>query len=179
MLTLRLTCRARPPMALRRLPRLYRSLPILNDEHNHPAFHVAFGEGVSLLPDPYVLTQAQLRPLSESLRELVGSEHPVLTRVAEHFFELAGKRFRPTVALLASMAANGGAAAGEQQVRLAEISEMIHAASLLHDKVIDMADTRRGTRSAQRIYSNKVAVLAGDHGEPKAWYHCCAGPTIT
>ena len=39
---------------------------------------------------------------------------------------------------------------------------MIHAASLLHDDVIDLADTRRGAKAAHKIYGNKVAVLAGD-----------------
>ena len=114
------------------------------------------------LPDPFALCADQLQPLDGSLRELVGSDHPVLTRVAQHFFELAGKRFRPTVVLLASSAAAAGQPASDRQVRLAEIAEMIHAASLLHDDVIDLADTRRGAKAAHRIYGNKVAVLAGD-----------------
>jgi geranylgeranyl pyrophosphate synthase len=114
------------------------------------------------LPDPFALVSSQLRPLDGSLRELVGSDNPVLTRVAQHFFELQGKRFRPTVVLLASAAANGGSPANTRQGRLAEITEMIHAASLLHDDVIDLADSRRGARAAHRIYGNKVAVLAGD-----------------
>ena len=112
----RVARRAAHRASLRGFVRLQCSLPIQNDEQQKPAFRIAFGGGVSSLPDPYALTQTQLRPLSESLSELVGSEHPVLTRVAEHFFELAGKRFRPTVALLASMAVNGGEAAEEQQV---------------------------------------------------------------
>merc|ERR1711871_1825478 len=49
-----------------------------------------------------------------------------------------------------------------KQVRLAEITEMIHTASLLHDDVIDMADTRRGVGSVNRMFGNKLAVLAGD-----------------
>jgi geranylgeranyl pyrophosphate synthase len=48
------------------------------------------------------------------------------------------------------------------QERLAEIVEMIHTASLLHDDVIDMADTRRGAQSVNNVFGNKLAVLAGD-----------------
>ena len=48
------------------------------------------------------------------------------------------------------------------QRRLAEITEMIHTASLLHDDVIDAADTRRGVSSVNTLFGNKLAVLAGD-----------------
>lgn len=48
------------------------------------------------------------------------------------------------------------------QRRLAEITEMIHVASLLHDDVIDLADTRRGAPSSPSLFGNKLTVLAGD-----------------
>ncbi|ORY97508.1 solanesyl pyrophosphate synthase [Syncephalastrum racemosum] len=48
------------------------------------------------------------------------------------------------------------------QRRLAEISEMIHTASLLHDDVIDASLTRRNLPSANASFGNKMAVLAGD-----------------
>lgn len=48
------------------------------------------------------------------------------------------------------------------QLRLAEIAELIHAASLLHDDVIDVADTRRGALSVNSLFGNQLAVLAGD-----------------
>ncbi|KAK9382626.1 isoprenoid synthase domain-containing protein [Kockiozyma suomiensis] len=48
------------------------------------------------------------------------------------------------------------------QRRLAEITEMIHAASLLHDDVIDDAETRRGVPSGNLKYGNKMSILAGD-----------------
>lgn len=48
------------------------------------------------------------------------------------------------------------------QHRLAEITEMIHTASLLHDDVVDNADTRRGVQSVNSMFGNKLAVLAGD-----------------
>lgn len=48
------------------------------------------------------------------------------------------------------------------QRRLAEITELIHTASLLHDDVIDLSDSRRGAPSANTTFGNKMAVLAGD-----------------
>ncbi|KAI9867523.1 MAG: coq1 putative hexaprenyl diphosphate synthase, partial [Watsoniomyces obsoletus] len=48
------------------------------------------------------------------------------------------------------------------QRRLAEITELIHTASLLHDDVIDTSTTRRGAPSANTEFGNKMAVLAGD-----------------
>jgi geranylgeranyl pyrophosphate synthase len=51
----------------------------------------------------------------------------------------------------------------EAQRRLAEISEMIHTASLFHDDVIDGSDTRRGMPTAHKVFGNKTAILAGDY----------------
>ncbi|CED82684.1 Geranylgeranyl pyrophosphate synthase/Polyprenyl synthetase [Phaffia rhodozyma] len=48
------------------------------------------------------------------------------------------------------------------QKRLAEITEMIHVASLLHDDVIDVSPTRRGAPSAPNLFGNKVSILGGD-----------------
>jgi len=50
-----------------------------------------------------------------------------------------------------------------KQYRLAEITEVIHTASLIHDDVLDEADTRRGGAAVHKAYSNTVAVLAGDY----------------
>jgi geranylgeranyl pyrophosphate synthase len=136
---------------------------VQNNERNCPDITVAFRAAAPpSLVDPFMLVQPQLRPLDASIKELVGADHPVLAAAAHHFFERAGKRFRPTLVLLSSSAAGGGQPADARQVRLAEITEMIHAASLLHDDVIDLADTRRGAKAAHKIYGNKVAVLAGD-----------------
>merc|ERR1719408_1156360 len=50
-----------------------------------------------------------------------------------------------------------------RQLKLGQITEMIHVASLIHDDVLDDADTRRGGDAVHKMYSNKVAVLAGDY----------------
>ena len=99
------------------LGRFY-STPIQNDAQQKPAVSIVFGQQPpSSLPDPFAVVASQLRPLETSLKDLVGSDHPVLTRVAQHFFELVGKRFRPTIVLLAASAAAGGEPANARQVR--------------------------------------------------------------
>ena len=133
--------------------------------------------------DPFQLVKKDLAPFSDSIKELVETENPVLTAAAKHFFEKRhGKRFRPTIAMLMSRAVVAGGAADlemggasaipvpvadslryQRQGQLAQITEMIHVASLIHDDVLDEADTRRGDTSVHKLYSNKVAVLAGDY----------------
>ncbi|KAJ1625058.1 solanesyl diphosphate synthase [Pavlovales sp. CCMP2436] len=114
--------------------------------------------------DPFNLVEPDLRPLADSLKDLVGVDHPVLNKVARHFFDMQGKRFRPTILLLVSQALGTprDSPVFSAQKRLAEIAEMIHTASLIHDDVIDVSDMRRGARSVHKIFGNKVAVLAGD-----------------
>lgn len=91
----------------------------------------------------------------------------------------AGKRLRPTMLLLmasslTNFVPNPSAftidnrppgvhpqEARRQQQRIAEISELIHVASLLHDDVIDDAETRRGLKALNLVFGNKVAILAG------------------
>ncbi|EFA81752.1 trans-prenyltransferase [Heterostelium album PN500] len=98
--------------------------------------------------------------------------HPVLKSIAAYYFDLKGKRIRPTILLLLARAlsiANSANPANQSaiqpssvQMRLAEIVEMIHTASLVHDDVIDDADTRRDVPSINHTYSNKLAILCGD-----------------
>merc|ERR1711920_1168851 len=58
---------------------------------------------------------------------------------------------------------HGGSEVWRRQAQLGQIVEMIHVASLIHDDVLDESDTRRGGESVHKLYSNKVAVLAGDY----------------
>lgn len=67
----------------------------------------------------------------------------------------AGKRLRAKLILKI-------AGESEKTLKLASIIELIHAASLLHDDVIDDADTRRGIASINAIYGNKTAIMLGD-----------------
>lgn len=124
--------------------------------------------------DPFSLVADELQVVANRLRSMVTAEVPVLAMAAEYFFKLGveGKRFRPMVLLLMSTSLMTSPSHGLQdlifddlrlrQQRIAEITEMIHVASLLHDDVLDHADTRRGISSLNHVMGNKLAVLAGD-----------------
>lgn len=133
--------------------------------------------------DPFILSKQDLKSLSLNIRsDLIGYNHPVLTQVAGYFFEGGkdgGKKIRPMMVLLLSraMVASSPSSSSDvsntnqkqnellfkSQKRLAEISEMIHTASLFHDDVIDKAETRRGSPAVHQVYGNKMAILAGDY----------------
>ncbi|KAL5540315.1 hypothetical protein UlMin_045060 [Ulmus minor] len=127
--------------------------------------------------DPFSLVADELSLVANRLRDMVVAEVPKLASAAEYFFKMGveGKRFRPTVLLLMSTALHVAIpeppkALGDtlttnlrtRQQTIAEITEMVHVASLLHDDVLDDADTRRGIGSLNFVMGNKVAVLAGD-----------------
>ncbi|KAI0498835.1 hypothetical protein KFK09_019730 [Dendrobium nobile] len=128
--------------------------------------------------DPFSLVSDELSVIANRLRSMVVAEVPKLAQAAEYFFKIGveGKRFRPTVLLLMAKAlympipqptVDGVFSSLKKELdlrqqRIAEITEMIHVASLLHDDVLDDAETRRGIGSLNIVMGNKLSVLAGD-----------------
>ena len=112
-----------------------------------------------------------LRILTENLKNLVGARHELLEAAAEHLFEAGGKRIRPAIVFLVARAIELERDITPRHRRLAEITEMIHTASLVHDDVIDEAELRRNVPTVHSIFGNQVAVLAGDFLFAQAsWY---------
>jgi all-trans-nonaprenyl-diphosphate synthase len=115
--------------------------------------------------------EADLKVLAENLKSLVGARHPILYAAAEHLFSAGGKRVRPAIVLLIARATMPGEDITPRHRRLAEITEMIHTASLVHDDVLDTAETRRGIPTVHDQFGNRVAVLAGDFlFAQSSWY---------
>jgi all-trans-nonaprenyl-diphosphate synthase len=115
--------------------------------------------------------EADLKVLAENLKSLVGARHPILYAAAEHLFSAGGKRVRPAIVLLIARATLPGEDITPRHRRLAEITEMIHTASLVHDDVLDTAETRRGIPTVHDQFGNRVAVLAGDFlFAQSSWY---------
>jgi octaprenyl-diphosphate synthase len=84
---------------------------------------------------------------------------PAVEAYVSYAIQSNGKRLRPALALLA-----GGATGGIQPEHgdLATIVELIHAATLVHDDILDHADLRRGQPTANAKWGNSLAVLLGD-----------------
>jgi all-trans-nonaprenyl-diphosphate synthase len=115
--------------------------------------------------------EADLEALLSDLRSLIGAGHPILQAAAEHLFTAGGKRLRPGIVLLVSRALGAEGELTGRHRRLAEITEMIHTASLVHDDVVDEASTRRGVDTVHSRFNHRVAVLAGDFLFAQASWH--------
>ena len=96
----------------------------------------------------------------EYLRRITCGEGQLLRQVEDFVSSRPGKMLRPQLTLFA--ADTLGQASSRRTLLLATAVELLHNASLMHDDIIDHADTRRGQPSVNARWSNAVAVLVGD-----------------
>lgn len=89
------------------------------------------------------------------------TDNPIITEAVRRMLAAGGKRLRPRITLLAAEAIDGGDPA--QHLGLASYMELIHVATLIHDDVVDHADTRRGVNATAVDFGNRISVLAGDY----------------
>jgi octaprenyl-diphosphate synthase len=82
-----------------------------------------------------------------------------ITTISHHLQMSGGKRLRPSLVLLTAGACGYQ---GDSTIRLGAVVEIIHAATLVHDDVIDEAEVRRGRPSINQRWGNPTSVLAGD-----------------
>ena len=109
-----------------------------------------------------------LKPVEEDLLSLEGhlstslnSGNKKLDQIIEYVIGSGGKRLRPALVLLFAKALTGGYIT-KKHLALAEAVEMIHTASLIHDDVIDDAETRRGLLTVGKKWDYRTAVITGD-----------------
>ena len=105
--------------------------------------------------------QSDLDVLNEGLIGAVSSPVALVNEVGTHLVTAGGKRIRPALCLLAARGSKDFSL--ERILPLAEALELIHTASLVHDDVIDEADTRRGEPTANAKWDNQIAILSGDY----------------
>ena len=110
--------------------------------------------------DPFHCVAQELQLVEENLIRAIRSREPDLTNISAHLVHSGGKRVRPMVTLLAYFAFGGKRI--QDIVDIATAIELIHTATLLHDDIIDGAETRRGKESAYKKYGLKSTLVAGD-----------------
>jgi len=105
------------------------------------------------------LIQDEMQKVEDEFQSRLTSQVPRLTEVAQGLINRGGKRFRPALLLLSARLCGYQ---GAEHIPLAAAIEFIHTATLLHDDVIDDAEVRRGSLSANRQVGNRYSVLTGD-----------------
>lgn len=105
------------------------------------------------------LINGQLYSVEERIRQQARAFDPAVEGYVAYAIESHGKRLRPALALLA-----GGATGNicPSHFDLAVVVELIHAATLVHDDILDGADKRRGQPTANAKWGNAISVLLGD-----------------
>ena len=105
------------------------------------------------------LIQEELEQVEKHISAESVASVDAVTAIGQYLQSSGGKRLRPALLLICAKLAGG---AGRAAVRLGAVVEMIHAATLVHDDVIDAAETRRGRPSSNVKWGNHTCVLAGD-----------------
>ena len=110
--------------------------------------------------DPYSVVADSLQSVEQRLVDCTRSREPEITEIASHLIRGGGKRIRPVITLLTFKAFDGRRE--EDVVDIAAAMELIHAATLLHDDIIDGAEFRRGKESAYKRYGLTRTLVTGD-----------------
>jgi geranylgeranyl pyrophosphate synthase len=98
--------------------------------------------------------------VEEYFRSSFDTSNALITEAVRRMLDAGGKRLRPRFTLLAAEAVGSRA---ETHLRLAAFMELIHVATLIHDDVVDGAQTRRGVNATAVDFGNRISVLAGDY----------------
>jgi octaprenyl-diphosphate synthase len=104
----------------------------------------------------------ELKQVETVLRGIVQSEVGAAKGMSLRLFGAGGKRLRPALVILCARALDPECSS-DRAVGLAAAVELVHAASLMHDDVVDDSATRRGIPTANAVFGNRVSVLGGDY----------------
>jgi octaprenyl-diphosphate synthase len=98
--------------------------------------------------------------LEEFFRTSFSTDNLVITEAVRRMLNAGGKRLRPLLTLSAIEACGGDP---RKHLQLAAYMELIHVATLIHDDVVDRAETRRGVNATNIDFGNRISVLVGDY----------------
>ncbi|MBM9500362.1 polyprenyl synthetase family protein [Leptospira sp. 201903071] len=107
-----------------------------------------------------VLKDSLVRKFDKKLEAIIREDLKILAEIKTYTIRSGGKRIRPILHYCLCQLLGYS---GKYWLDVGAIAELIHAASLLHDDVVDEAETRRGLQSVGSKFGNKTAILAGDY----------------
>src|SRR5256714_9206647 len=125
------------------------------------AGQTAYAEEVELTARRiFDLVAPELRLVEEEFERQARSNIQVIAYIGDYLRASGGKRVRPALTLLATYAV-GGDAARAHVIRMATVMEFLHTATLVHDDIIDNAETRRNRPSINSRLCNTTAAIIG------------------
>lgn len=104
--------------------------------------------------------EAELDQFDRFFKDAMRSKVGLIDLIARYIIRQKGKKVRPLLVLLSAKICGD---INTSSYRAATLVEILHTATLVHDDVVDDADTRRGLASINAVWKNKVAVLMGDY----------------
>ncbi|HWN12044.1 MAG TPA: polyprenyl synthetase family protein [Pyrinomonadaceae bacterium] len=107
------------------------------------------------------LISPELKLVEEEFARQARSNVQVIEYLGDYLRASGGKRVRPALTILSNYAV-GGDGSNYNSIRMAAVMEFLHTATLVHDDIIDSADTRRSRPTVNALFGNKTAVLMGD-----------------
>ncbi|WP_260734634.1 polyprenyl synthetase family protein [Tunturiibacter lichenicola] len=114
---------------------------------------------IATAAEVFDLLRDDLAAIEQEFSRQSASNVEVITDIAQYLIAGGGKRIRPLLLLLSAKALG---CTNQSRIRLGAVVEMLHTATLVHDDIIDEADTRRGRPSSNTTWGNAKCVLAGD-----------------
>ena len=114
---------------------------------------------IATATEVFDLLRDDLAAIEQEFARQAASNVEVITDIAQYLIAGGGKRIRPLLLLLSAKALD---CTSQSRIRLGAVVEMLHTATLVHDDIIDEADTRRGRPSSNTTWGNSKCVLAGD-----------------
>src|SRR5881227_1113613 len=107
------------------------------------------------------LISPELMLVEEEFERQARSNIQVIAYLGDYLRRSGGKRVRPALTILSNYAV-GGDGSRQSSIRMATVMEFLHTATLVHDDIIDNAETRRNRPSVNSRFGNQTAVLMGD-----------------
>jgi octaprenyl-diphosphate synthase len=109
----------------------------------------------------FSLVANELQQVEIEFERQARSNVQVIAYLGDYLRKSGGKRVRPALTILSNYAV-GGEGGRYNSIRMATVMEFLHTATLVHDDIIDKADTRRNRPTVNSLYGNETAVLMGD-----------------